>query len=81
MKETLINHGRNKMRSYFIMTAFLLGCSTNISESNKPEKKDKSCMCIKMYEPVCGPDGMTYGNKCEAECEGVKDTTDGACSI
>ncbi len=73
------------MRGYFLITGFLIGCSSNMSmttkEEKKENKKDKSCMCIKIYEPVCAPDGTTYGNECEARCEGVKNTKDGPCSI
>lgn len=36
------------------------------------------CICFALWEPVCGADGITYGNACEAECEGV-DFIDGPC--
>ncbi len=41
-------------------------------------RKAKSCLCTRMYMPVCGEDNKTYGNSCEADCAGVK-YTGGAC--
>lgn len=41
--------------------------------------KAGSCICVKLWMPVCGENKKTYGNSCEAECAGVK-YTQGECA-
>lgn len=41
--------------------------------------KRHDCVCPEIWAPVCGVDGRTYGNACNAQCESVRIDHEGAC--
>jgi len=41
---------------------------------------EPTCSCLEGRDPVCGHDGVTYRNACEARCAGVLESAPGECA-
>ena len=75
------------MKKAILLSAFLvLACSSGEGSDDTPHMCvdetliDLELDCVQIFQPVCGCDGVTYSNSCEAfNWNGVLAYEDGPC--
>jgi META domain/Kazal-type serine protease inhibitor domain len=70
------------MRICFILfSLLLLNCTKENNNNDCVGEPNQDCICTEQYQPVCGCNGITYGNNCFASCEGISEVIEGECPI
>jgi hypothetical protein len=73
---------KNRIKKIALVISLMLFSYQTLADQTPTDITEKRppCLCTKQWEPVCGANGRTYGNICEANCAHVAIEYEGACS-
>jgi hypothetical protein len=60
--------------------AMVEATETEVAPPSGIAEENNQCICTKDYNPVCGSNGVTYPNPCQAGCEKISEFTEGPCA-
>ena len=67
----------NKILTLLMFSVIIISCSKK--DETIQDDDLNSIVCIEIYDPVCGSNGITYSNSCFAEAAGVYEYSSGEC--
>ena len=68
-----------KLLVLFFWISIGVGCSKEVEPDCVETPYPPDRVCTQIYQPVCGCNGKTYANACEAEGYSIRQFTSGEC--
>lgn len=70
----------NEMLRFGLLISALIFFAQCTKKITTGQSSNGDCICMEIYQPVCGKDGKEYSNSCYADCANVK-YKEGPCPI